>query len=80
MVMKMEITITVIQCMVARESYKLCLIHDSKQNHTKTSLRFDRRTKKATEELGIRRHKEKSKLILCEPTQAFEFGKIRCLD
>lgn len=23
---------------------------------------------------------EKSKLILYEPTQAFEFGKIRCLD
>lgn len=40
-----------------------------------------KRKKKRERKVGSPRGtKEKSKLILCEPTQAFEFGKIRCLD
>jgi len=36
--------------------------------------------KRGNWKIGNSRRKEKSKLILYEPTQTFEFGKIRCLD
>lgn len=60
--------------------------HDTqRENARKKRKGIKRKEKKkkrreANKKSGVRGRREKSKLILYEPTQAFEFGKIRCLD
>lgn len=60
----------------------------SRDREEKSRERKEKKKKNKNERKKERRKKnresvaqgEKSKLILYEPTQAFEFGKIRCLD
>lgn len=58
----------------------------AKEEKKKETKQKGRKKKEKERKRGERKNREfvaqgeKSKLILYEPTQAFEFGKIRCLD
>lgn len=55
--------------------------HDTqRENARKKRKGIKKKRREANKKSGVRGRREKSKLILYEPTQAFEFGKIRCLD